>query len=97
MTKEQIVRKLAERHKVAQHKVKRIINSLFAVIRGEVIKKGKIEFRGLGTFYTLREKGKKSNLPGLEDMPVKPRTMVKFRPVKDWIDKLNKRKGKNNG
>jgi len=89
MTKEEIAGILGKKYKLAQKVITGIVNDLFSIIRNEVGEGRKIELRRLGTFYSVVERLKRSNLPRLKDTILKPQRTIRFKTARSWKDEIN--------
>lgn len=96
MTKQQLVRALAERVKLSRPQAAKVVDSLFApdgLIAGELKKGGSVQVSGFGVFETRRRKERPGRDPRTgREIKLKASITPAFRPGKALKDLVNRRK-----
>ncbi|MEO8029589.1 MAG: HU family DNA-binding protein [Gemmatimonadota bacterium] len=96
MTKQQLVRALAERAKLTRPQAAKVIEALFAaegLVAGELKKGGSVQVSGFGVFETRRRKERSGRDPRTgREIKLKASITPAFRPGKALKDLVNRRK-----
>jgi len=90
MTKDDIIRKVAEEADLTLKKAKLVVDAILAGITEAMVKKEKLTFTGFGTFNVIKKaarKGKNPRTKEIIDIPAKNSTV--FRAGKTLKDKIN--------
>lgn len=96
MTKQQLVRALAERQKLSRAVASRLVDALFAeegLIAGELRKGGTVQVSGFGVFETRKRKERTGRDPRSgRAIKLKASITPAFRPAKALKNVVNRRK-----
>ncbi|MBA3710140.1 MAG: HU family DNA-binding protein [Planctomycetes bacterium] len=93
IAKRTIAERIAERHGLGQVQTLQVIQAFLDEVVDELAKGNRLEFRDFGVFETVTRKARTAlNPKTLEKVPVKSRTVVKFkvgRLLKDKVENLS--------
>jgi integration host factor subunit beta len=97
IAKRTIAERIAERHGLGQVQTLQVIQAFLDEVVDELAKGNRLEFRDFGVFETVTRKARTAlNPKTLEKVPVKSRTVVKFkvgRLLKDKVENLSQTNG----
>jgi integration host factor subunit beta len=97
IAKRTIAERIAERHGLGQVQTLQVIQAFLDEVVEELAKGNRLEFRDFGVFETVTRKARTAlNPKTLEKVPVKSRTVVKFkvgRLLKDKVENLSQSDG----
>ncbi|MBA2481068.1 MAG: HU family DNA-binding protein [Planctomycetes bacterium] len=97
IAKRTIAERIAERHGLGQVQTLQVIQAFLDEVVEELAKGNRLEFRDFGVFETVTRKARTAlNPKTLEKVPVKSRTVVKFkvgRLLKDKVENLSQTDG----
>jgi nucleoid DNA-binding protein len=80
ITKRELAERIAEEHSLGQVQTLAVVQSFLDHIVAELAKGNRLEFRDFGVFETVTRKARTAlNPKTLEKVPVKSRTVVKFK------------------
>ena len=84
MTKADIARAVYERHGgLSSREAARLVDTFFQLLRERLIKGEKVQITGFGTFVVRQKRQRRGRNPQTgEEMVIKPRRSVVFRPSK---------------
>ena len=90
MNKKKMIDALSERTHFSQHDCLQVLNA-FMDLLGEEIERGeKVMFLGFGTFYGWKQTERPGRNPRTgENVVIRSRTSVKFKPGSYLLDRLN--------
>src|SRR4051794_1391163 len=92
IAKRTIAERIAERHGLGQVQTLQVIQAFLDEVVNELAKGNRLEFRDFGVFETVTRKARTAlNPKTLEKVPVKSRTVVKFkvgRLLKERVENL---------
>src|SRR3954468_19507018 len=92
IAKRTIAERIAERHGLGQVQTLQVIQAFLDEVVNELAKGNRLEFRDFGVFETVTRKARTAlNPKTLEKVPVKSRTVVKFkvgRLLKERVESL---------
>jgi integration host factor subunit beta len=92
MTKQQLTDRLAAQQGISKIIAKRAVDLIFDGMTEELVRGGKVEIRGFGSFQVRRYESYKSRNPKTgEPIEVKPKKMPHFKVGKDLFKRLNSR------
>ncbi len=93
IAKRHLAERIAEKHDINQAVALAIIQTMLEEMAAELAKGNRLEFRDFGVFQTVVRKARTAlNPKTLEKVPVKARTVVKFKPgrlLKSKVVNLN--------
>lgn len=93
IAKRTIAERIAERHGLGQVQTLQVIQAFLDEVVNELAKGNRLEFRDFGVFETVTRKARTAlNPKTLEKVPVKSRTVVKFkvgRLLKERVENLS--------
>ncbi len=90
MTKQQIIDCLAERQGISKQMAKRAVDQVFDGMAEELVRGGRVEIRGFGSFQVRSYDSFKSWNPKTgESIEVKPKRMPHFKVGKDLFKRIN--------
>ncbi len=93
IAKRHLAERIAEKHEINQAVALAIIQTMLEEMAAELAKGNRLEFRDFGVFQTVVRKARTAlNPKTLEKVPVKARTVVKFKPgrlLKSKVVNLN--------
>lgn len=97
IAKRTIAERIAERHGLGQVQTLQVIQAFLDEVVNELAKGNRLEFRDFGVFETVTRKARTAlNPKTLEKVPVKSRTVVKFkvgRLLKERVENLSQPEG----
>jgi integration host factor subunit beta len=92
IAKRTLAERIAERHNLGQVQTLQVIQAFLDEVVSELAKGNRLEFRDFGVFETVTRKARTAlNPKTLEKVPVKSRTVVKFkvgRLLKERVENL---------
>lgn len=90
MTGEKLNRLLAEKEGLSRKEAKMVINTMFKCMTETLIREGRVDIRGFGSFRVKRYEGYEGRNPRTgEPVDVKPKKLPCFRVGKDLKERVN--------
>jgi DNA-binding protein HU-beta len=94
MNKSQLVETIAQRTRLPESEVARVIDAFIDTVRRRVIQGEKVVLSGFGTFHRkARARRTARNIWADQAMTVKPTNVPAFRPGKPFKDAVARRRG----
>lgn len=94
MDKNKLVKYMAFNLSVSPQAAREIVDLFLRALKDGLCGDGKVILSNLGTFSLWEQTARQGRNPKTGDTcMIKPRTSVKFRPSKNLLEKLNKKKG----
>jgi len=89
LTKNDIVRALAEKHELEIASTRRVVQGTLDMIVDSLLKGDKVELRNFGVFEVIQRKGRIARNPkSRQEVFIPERKVVKFKPGKVMEDKI---------
>lgn len=90
MNKSELIKNLAEEHRLPMDQATLIVNTFFTTIKDAMIQGDRVEIRGFGSFKVKNYQGYTGRNPKTgESVQVQPKRLPFFRPGKELKDHLN--------
>jgi integration host factor subunit beta len=90
MNKSELIKNLAEQHRLPMDQATLIVNTFFTTIKDAMIQGDRVEIRGFGSFKVKDYQGYTGRNPKTgESVQVQPKRLPFFRPGKELKDHLN--------
>ena len=93
LTKNEIVRTLAEKYELEIASSRRVVQGTFDMILEALLKGNKVELRNFGVFEVVQRQGRVARNPNpnsRQEVFIPARSVVKFKPGKVMDDKITK-------
>lgn len=91
MTEKETFKRIAEKTGVTQKEIREVIHAYHYLIQDEIRSGNKFTILGLGTAYPKVWTGRKGRNPKTgEELDLKDKKTVGFRPSTTFVDELNK-------
>lgn len=93
MTKTELIKTVADRADISQKQARKVVNSVFEVMKHRLLDDDRIELRGFGSFHVRQHDAYETTNPKTgEQMRVGPRKSVHYKVGKELerrVDTLN--------